>query len=67
LNWYKIEIIKMPKKHDDSTTYRAFMYEGEKVVNLVEFEWLQDQTVELEIHTEQEALNHLVSMALNIK
>jgi hypothetical protein len=67
LNWDKIEIVKMPKTHDDSTTYRAFMYLGDKTVNLVEYEWLQDQTVELEIHTEKEALDHLIWMALNVR
>jgi hypothetical protein len=60
-NWDKIEIIKMPKKHDDLTTYRALMYDGQTVVQIVEHDWIHDYK------TEEEALDHLVWMALNVK
>lgn len=60
-NWDKIEIIKMPDRHDDITTFRAFMYDGEKVVNIVEHGW------ENPTRTLSQGLRHLLWMVLNIK
>jgi hypothetical protein len=60
-NWDKIEIVKMPKKFDDLTTFRAFMYDGQTVVQIVEHDWIHD------IKSEKEALDYLLWMVLFIK
>jgi hypothetical protein len=59
--WDKIEIIKMPKKHDDLTTYRAFMYDGQTVVQIVEHDWIHN------LNSEEEALDYVLWMILNVK
>jgi hypothetical protein len=56
MTWDKIEIVKMPKKHNDLTTYRAFMYIDTKVINIVERDWIYAN------ETEEQHMSHLLWM-----
>ena len=59
MTWDKIEIVKMPKKHNDLTTYRAFTYIDTKVVNTVERDWIY------KLESEEKHLEHLLWMAIH--
>jgi hypothetical protein len=57
-NWDKIEIVKMPQKHTDLTTYRGFIYFEGKTIGIVEYDWTHSE------ESRKKALEYVLSMVL---